>query len=197
MSEKTIASQNPQLSRCTFSASERILGWLESVQEKGGHASVEEMVNKALTIYWKIVGQFGNCGKNYVQLWWPSDDWGDGARGMDLAIYFHAREGDITSVQTQEPLVRTFTMDVSPVNAERIRRTCARVGVSTFNQLVGLAVAFYEVLLKHQHDTSRGGPYLRIRRQREVTRRRWLRPWKTYKVICWDGWTYYKVHRFL
>lgn len=196
MSGQTTVNQNQQLAHCIFSANQRSLNWLESVQKKGGHTSVEAMVNRALTIYWKIVGQFGEYGNN-VQLWWPWDDWGEGARRMNLVLYFHAPEGEIASVQTQEPLVRTFTMDVSPVNAERIRWTCARVGASTFNQLVGLAVSFYELLLKHRHSTWTGGTYLRIKRQIELTRRRWLRPWKTYKVKSWGGWNYYKIHRFL
>ncbi len=192
MNKQTTASQNLELVRFEFATTGLTLNWLESFRKRGRHTSIEAMVNKVLTIYWKTISRFGQHA-NTVQLWWPHNDWGDGEAYIELDYYFRAKER-ITSVSAQEPAVRTFTIDVTQVTAERIRWTMASVGASRFADLIELAIGFYGILLDYGNRTERGGWHLRIKKEVQITKRRWLLPWKTYQKKVWHNWIYFRVH---
>ena len=187
MSEQTPENKSPELIPFKFSVSQRMLNLLEFIRKKGRHPNIEEMVSKALRIYRKIVDNFGEFGHT-VQLRWPHDDWGDGARWIDMASYFRGIGGDIELAGTKEPLVHTFTLNETQSVHEQTHWTMASVGISTFEQLVELAVKCYAILLDCRNYMPRNDPHLRIKKKVLVTRRSWLRPWKTHTKKVWDEW---------
>ncbi len=195
MSERT-ASRKEETHRTEVVLDRRALARCESIARKGGHAGIEAMIARALTIYWKALSECGSLGYA-VELWWPYDDWGDGERWIGLARCFQVREHGILPQQAAAPVVRTIALDFSPQDAGRIDWMRSSFEGASFTQLLELALVFYEVLLDHRNGTYRGGWHLRINRIVEVTKRRWLMPWKTYKRRVWSGSAYYRVRRII
>lgn len=194
MSEQT-TNREATVSRIKLALSPQAFKDFERIARKGGHAGIEAAIGRALTIYWTTLGQVGKLGYA-IQLWWPYDDWGDGARFIELARCFQVREDGIVPAQAELPAARTIALDLSARDVARVEwmRRCLD---ASLGDLLGLALAFYEVLLDHRDGTFRGGWHLRINQVIEVTRRRWLMPWKTYTQKRWRGWRHYAVRRIL
>ncbi len=198
MSAQTTANQNSEMISFQLLANQLILNGLEFVRKKGGDASIQDMLHKALRIYCKTVDHFGEFG-NDVRLLLSSGEGSDDERSVGLNHYFHLRtRRNFAWVETyQKPIVQTITLDVAPSVAQWIRRTYAGVGVSSFHRLMELAVDFYDILLDYDSALSGQNRHLQIKKTVRITKRRWFWPWQTYTKMVWSLWHNYRLHSIL
>lgn len=198
MSEKTTGNQNLELVSFQLSANQMMLNGLELIREKGWNTNIQTMLEKALRIYCKTVDHFGEFGHD-VRLRWEFGGGNDEERSVELNYCFRpaTRRGFAWVETFPDQIVKTFSLNADSSFAEKIRWTCASVGISTFHQLMELAVDFYQILVEYDSELSRKGWDLRIRKEVHTAKRHWLRPWKTYTKKVWHPWQNYNLRRLL